>query len=131
MGAWSHEPFGNDDAGDWIYELEESTDLSAIERALAAVTTQAEEYLEAPECSSALAAAEIVAALIGHPVATLPESAAAWVKGRAKPDGALIAQAKSAVAAVLGGSELQELWEESDDYAQWQEVTNDLLVRLG
>jgi hypothetical protein len=131
MGAWSHEPFGNDDAGDWIYELEDSTDFSVIERTLAAVVTQAADYLEAPECTSALAAAEIVAALIGHPVATLPESAAAWVRGKAKPDDALIAQAKSAVTAILGASELQELWEESDHYAKWQEVTKDLLARLG
>jgi hypothetical protein len=33
-------------------------------------------------------------------------------------------------AAVLGASELQELWEESDDYLQWQDVTKDLLARL-
>lgn len=24
MGAWSHEPFGNDTAGDWVYELEDA-----------------------------------------------------------------------------------------------------------
>ena len=35
MGAWSHEPFGNDDANDWAYELEETEDLSHIEAALA------------------------------------------------------------------------------------------------
>jgi hypothetical protein len=37
MGAWSHEPFGNDDAGDWALELEEATDLSYIEASLDAV----------------------------------------------------------------------------------------------
>jgi hypothetical protein len=31
MGAWSHEPFGNDDAGDWAYGLDESRDLGLIE----------------------------------------------------------------------------------------------------
>jgi len=27
MGTWSHEPFGNDDANDWAYRLEEEEDL--------------------------------------------------------------------------------------------------------
>lgn len=131
MGAWSHEPFGNDDAGDWIYELEESTDFSVIESALSAITAHAGDYLEAPECSTALAAAEIVAALAGRPIASLPDGAAAWISGRQRPSDSLIAQAKSAVAAVLESSELQELWEESDDYSQWQTITKDLLTRLG
>jgi hypothetical protein len=37
MGAWSHEPFGNDDANDWAYGLEEAEDLSYVEEALNAV----------------------------------------------------------------------------------------------
>ena len=130
MGAWSHEPFGNDDAGDWVSELTESEDLGAIERALDAVTDSAEEYLEAPDCSAALAAAEVVAALLGKPTASLDQEAAAWVKGKPRPPSELVAKAKRAVASVLKSSELQELWAESSEYAQWQAVTNDLLVRL-
>ena len=34
MGAWSHEPFGNDDAGDWACELEEAEYLSYVEAEL-------------------------------------------------------------------------------------------------
>jgi hypothetical protein len=30
MGAWGHDSFDNDDAGDWVYELEESSDMSVI-----------------------------------------------------------------------------------------------------
>lgn len=131
MGAWSHEPFGNDDAADWLSELEESNDLSVIESALSAVTDEAEEYLEAPQCSSALAAAEVVAALLGMPAKSLPEEATAWVSGKPQPTAALVAKAKGAVAAVLSSSELQELWAESDDYSQWQAATKDLLARLG
>jgi hypothetical protein len=33
MGAWSHEPFGNDTANDWADELEESSDFSIVEKA--------------------------------------------------------------------------------------------------
>lgn len=31
MGAWSHDSFGNDDASDWAYRLEDCTDLSLID----------------------------------------------------------------------------------------------------
>ncbi|MEP7009716.1 MAG: DUF4259 domain-containing protein [Acidobacteriota bacterium] len=131
MGAWSHEPFGNDDAGDWLSGLGQAKDLSAIENALNAVTDEAEEYLEAPQCSSALAAAEVVAALLGKPNPALPEEAVSWVKGKPSPPSNVVAKAKSAVAAVLDSSELQELWAESEDYPQWQAITKDLLGRLG
>ena len=35
MGAWSHEPFGNDQACDWAAELAESTGFAIIEKAFA------------------------------------------------------------------------------------------------
>lgn len=130
MGAWSHEPFGNDVAGDWVYDLERSKDLSAIGSALSAVTDEADEYLEAPQCSAALAAAEVVAAMLGKPVESLPEEVTVWMKGKPRPDDALISKAKKAISAILQSSELQELWAESEHYPQWQAITKDLLTRL-
>jgi hypothetical protein len=130
MGAWSHEPFGNDDAGDWVWTLEEADDFSVIEKALAAVTDEREEYLEAPQCTEALAAAEIVAALLGKPTQSLPDDAAAWVKGKPLPPESLVSKASEAVASILASSEIDELWKESESYAQWQAVTNDLQDRL-
>ena len=129
MGAWSHEPFGNDDAGDWVWELEKRKDFSLIEDALDAVTRE-DEYLEAPECCEALAAAEIVAALLERPSASLPDNAAAWVVGKPRPPESLIKKANIAVGTVLRSSELQELWEDSDYYEEWQSVTKDLQDRL-
>ena len=64
MGAWSHEPFGNDDANDWAYELEDTEDLSHIEAALD-VVLDSDGYLEAPEASCAIAAVEVLAKLLG------------------------------------------------------------------
>lgn len=130
MGAWSHEPFGNDDAGDWVYDLERSKDLSAIGSALSAVTDEADEYLEVPQCSAALAAAEVVAAMLGKPVKSLPEEVTVWMKGKPRPDDALISKAKKAISAILQSSELQELWAESEHYPKWQAITKDLLTRL-
>ena len=109
MGAWSHEPFGNDDAGDWLSELVQSKDLSIVEAGLNAVTDDAEEYLQAPQCSTALAAAEVVAALLGRPSTSLPAEAVGWTSGRSRPSASLVAKAKRVVSAVLETSELQEL----------------------
>lgn len=131
MGAWGHEPFGNDDAADWLCELLESDDHSVIETALDAVATDADEYREAPECSSAIAAAEIVAAMLGRPSPSLPSEAAEWVVGKPEPSQALVARAVRAVSAVFQESELQELWADSEDYKSWEAVTTDLLARLG
>ena len=38
MGAWDFGPFDNDDAGDWLYDLEKSSDTSVIAEALRKVT---------------------------------------------------------------------------------------------
>ncbi|MET0038454.1 MAG: DUF4259 domain-containing protein [Candidatus Thiodiazotropha lotti] len=64
MGAWSHEPFGNDDANDWAYGLEGFVDLSLIEKTLDRAL-EAEKYLEAPKALEAVAAVEVLAKLLG------------------------------------------------------------------
>lgn len=53
MGAWGIKSFENDDASDWLYDLEESDDPSVIQKALQLDMA----YLEAPECCNALASA--------------------------------------------------------------------------
>ena len=65
MGAWSHEPFGNDEANDWAYELEETEDLSHVEAALDTVLKTAG-YLEASEASCGVAAVEVIAKILGR-----------------------------------------------------------------
>jgi len=64
MGTWSHEPFGNDDACDWSYELFDSNDLSSVEAALNSVLN-GDDYLEASTASNAVAAVEVIAKLLG------------------------------------------------------------------
>jgi hypothetical protein len=62
MGAWGTEPFANDDAMDWIADLETAKDLRVVRAALDAVPGDGAEYIEAPVGCVALAAAEVVAA---------------------------------------------------------------------
>jgi hypothetical protein len=130
MGAWGHQTFENDDACDWLCELEDAEDSSVLADTFDTIPKEADEYVEAPEASMALAAAEVVAALLGRPAAKLPEEVTAWL---ARQHGVKPAPVKKAVRAtrrVLANSELRELWEESEDFPKWQAAVEDLLKRL-
>ena len=130
MGAWGHGSFDNDTAMDWAWDLEASTDLTAINEALERVTQHVEEYLEAPDCDEAIAAAEVVAALQGKPAEDLPGNVIQWLNGKPRPDEELIEKCRTAIQTILAGSELKELWQETDDFDIWSAGVNDLLARL-
>jgi hypothetical protein len=116
MGAWSHEPFGNDDANDWAYDLEEVQDLSLVEQAIDQAL-DAEDYLEAPEGSNAVAAVEVLAKLLGKGTQSdaYTEKVDEWVKSVSiKPSIELLDKAKRVLVRVASdNSELKELWEEA------------------
>jgi hypothetical protein len=89
------------------------------------------EYLEAPEASAALAAAEVVAAALGRPAASLPDDATAWLGSNRDQVSQLdAALALAAVDRVLAEeSDLRELWADTGD-AAWVEGLHDLRRRL-
>jgi hypothetical protein len=129
MGAWSHTSFGNDDASDFVYKVEGDGE-AAVANAFEAVNDlSAGDYLEAPDASVALAAAEFVAAKGGKPPADFPEGAAAVVP-RIKDHLALKADAVKAVKRVLENSELRDLWAETGDFGAWRADVEGLLERL-
>jgi hypothetical protein len=131
MGAWGVGSWDNDDAGDWVYELEESKDLGFVIETLRAVTEPEDDYLESPICCEALAAAEVVAAGNGKPGVGLPEEVQAWlVKVNPGIDSKILGMARHAVETIGKKSELLELWEESDSLLEWQEAMADLKARL-
>jgi hypothetical protein len=129
MGTWGHGIFENDDALDWVIELE-SAGQAAIDGALTAVTEEAEDYMDACDCTRALAAAEVVAALRGRPATDLPDAVQVWASGRPAPGDQLVAKAMDAINRILAGSELKDLWEGSDGYRVWQANVADLQSRL-
>lgn len=129
MGAWGHGPFENDDAADWVWELEESDDFSLVESVLKSVVNR-EDYLEAPTCSEAIAAAEIVAAALGRPLDALPEEAVAWTEAHRDVPEDLADLAKRALVAIATESELRDLWAESETPDDWQQTLRDLDTRL-
>jgi hypothetical protein len=133
MGTWSHEPFGNDDACDWSYELLDSNDLSPVDAALDAVL-HGDDYLEASAASNAVAAVEIIAKLLGKGTQTdaYTENVDKWVKEvHITPTPALIQKAKKALTRILGdNSELKELWQESGT-TEWEASMHTLQAVLG
>jgi hypothetical protein len=132
MGAWSTSNFDNDDALDWLDDLCESDDDSAIKAALVTVAQWPEnEFLESIDCCIALVAAEIVAAALGHPAPDVPEEAEEWLD-RNSPDVGTeeVNLARAAVQRILANSELKDFWKSTDSYEEWLEVVRDLENRL-
>ena len=136
MGAWSEENFGNDDAWDWVWELEKSKGTEILLAPLRSILEN-DDYLESPGCSEALAAAEVVAAGVTGDFSLIPAEAKKWLnkkqslfgkKPQIEKDHAIIA--KQAVEKTLKASELKELWEETDDFSNWQVVQQNLISKL-
>jgi len=150
MGAWSTTSFGNDWALDWAGDMDESGSVSMIRSALvvgkSVVPSVRPSFIErilgrkgydiglsARACSMALAAAEYVAAWLGHPCADLPPKSAEWIRTHSADFSYdLVPLAIEALEAVARHSELKLLWEEGDPTGgrEWHEVVDDLRRRL-
>jgi hypothetical protein len=132
MGAWGSGSFENDDASDWVADLCDDPDKEVISDALSAVVEmEAGEYLEAPDCSVGLAAAEVVAALKGSPNPGMPDDARKCVsKLKIKANAGMVSLALKAVERIKTDSELKELWDEAENPAEWYEAVGNLEARL-
>jgi Domain of unknown function (DUF4259) len=130
MGAWGAGPFENDDASDWVYELEEAPDLNFVRDVLRSVV-DATGYLDAPDGSIGLAAAEVVAAAHGHPTGALPESVTTWAAahGSQVSNDDLMLAVAAVDRIVSDDSELRDLWEDAAD-AGWATSVQELRQRL-
>lgn len=135
MGAWSHEPFGNDTALDWAAELATVKNLAVIEAAFDAVNEDGEDYLDASAGEEAVAAAQALAGLMSPAILAnaCPESVQDWARQMAEqPNPALKRKARQALQRVLSeSSELRELWGETDDFAAWQDSLRGLQAVIG
>ncbi len=134
MGTWSCEPFGNDGALDWAQALEGLTDFGFVAKTLQQALDDDDGPLEADLAEEAVAAAEVVARALGRGTQTdgYAKGVDAWLQTlSAKPDARIIALARRVLERVLGSdSELRELWEESSEYAAWQESMQRLRAAL-
>jgi Domain of unknown function (DUF4259) len=136
MGAWGTGSFENDDALDFVVELEREGQ-PAIRATLENVTRLgAREYLEAPEASAAIAASEVIAAARDGKVSQLPEEAQRWVQvhGTSVANPRFLELAQRALERILLRSELKELWEEggtdTPQFEAWDHGVHQLAARL-
>lgn len=131
-GAWESGSFDNDDALDWASQCARSKGASLILTTLNAALVDG--YLEAPECSAAIAAAEVVAAANDKAISSLPREVGVWLEQQQRLEIAKLAPlATKAVSRILYGpqSELQELWQENKkDFPAWRNHMLSLIVRL-
>lgn len=135
MGTWSHEPFGNDTASDWAYDLAEQKDFSLVAQAIQAVLDNGADYLDSDLAVEAVAAVEVLAKALGRGTQAdaYTEEVDAWVQSiGAKPSDELLSKARAALGRIIGpDSELRELWEESDDFGDWESSIKTLQSAVG
>lgn len=124
--------FSNDEATDWLYDLEETYGAELLAEAFDTIIKG--EFHEQADCCIALAAAEMVAAAKGKPAPDLPDEARKWLGNQETGDvnkiKGLNKKAIAAVKKVQAHSELRDQWEDSDGWHSWNMVVEGLLKRL-
>lgn len=137
MGAWGHEAFENDDALDLLGDLQEKNNINSLYEIIKqALQQKAEEgddaYIEVDIASYIVSIGEIIALMRGHPHADLPEQLLEWheKQSHATPTDQQVKQVIEALQLVRDTSELQELWEETDEFGVWQDSVDDVMKRL-
>ncbi|OOV15520.1 DUF4259 domain-containing protein [Deinococcus sp. LM3] len=122
MSAWGVGPFQNEAAAEYAAEIVQDG-AYALAEAFDVALDPDNDYLEAEEGHRAVAAAETLAAVLTGDTAALTDAALrAWVQNTDAAEVAhLRGHALEALERVLGpGSELPDLWEDSDDADAWQ-----------
>jgi hypothetical protein len=131
MGTWSGEPFGNDVAADFAWELDEQRRWRVVRDAFREAL-RSKEPLDADTACIAIAAAEVVAHGLGRPTQSdaYTESVESFVGRARKPSGHLVKEAERAVAiAASADGELAELWAEGDAQ-EWHHANARLTAAL-
>ena len=142
MGTWANDPFGNDLACDWVFDLTKKGNsglfgkpgLNFIKATLEKALSTGDEYLEAPDADEGIAAADTVARLRGHFYErnAYTKRLDGWVAKEKKSDHQPLATlALKVVERVLSQpSELLDLWEESAEAESWKQQMATLKERL-
>jgi hypothetical protein len=128
MGAWGTGSFENDDARDWLGQLDRVAP-DALTR-IFADAADGSDYIEAPSASVVVAAAEVVA--LSHTASSgVPAGILNWTaENRAAFTSELKALAVRALERVRRNSELKDLWLEADGLNDWIAAIQDLQTRL-
>jgi len=129
MPGWGTGSFENEDAQSFLGALQakEPGDLKQI----LARAADGTDYLDPPESSAVVVAAEIVAAANGKPPETMPPQISGWIgKIDGAPSSEMTDLARRAVERVRTNSELKDLWLEAEGLNEWSAALRDLEQRL-
>jgi Domain of unknown function (DUF4259) len=130
VGAWGSGPFDNDDAADFVEDLQGVATAGLAQRLPAALALP-EGYLQMDDASVAVAAAALVAASNGMPGAGLAPVAELIQPGTVPADDQIRAQARAALSRVNGDeSEWRDLWADSGSLAEAVGVLNSIRLYL-
>ncbi|AWT35733.1 hypothetical protein GCM10008956_05620 [Deinococcus arenae] len=132
MSAWGVGPFQNEAAAGYAAEIVQDG-AYALAEAFDVALDPDNDYLEAEEGHRAVAAAETLAAVLTGDTSALTDAALrAWVQNTDAAElSHLRPHAMEALERVLGpGSELPDLWEDSEDADAWREDIQRLRAAL-
>jgi hypothetical protein len=132
MGAWGEKAFENDSALDWLAELEAGGVVTLRATLSNVAIMEEDDRVDVDDGASAIAAAEIVAAALGHGLDRVTTEIKVWLDDHS---GSLLVEdavlAKRAVERVLAaGSELCSLWDDNGPDNAWRMDVGVLLSRL-
>ena len=133
MAGWGTGSLENEDAHDFLGRLK-SLRIEDLRRILAHAADR-DGYILAPESSIAVAAAEVVAALVasGDGVVShaTPQEVLDWAsKNKASDPPDLFDLARRAVERVQTNSELKDVWLEAEGLNEWSAALRNLEERL-
>jgi len=127
MPGWGTGSFENEDAQKWLGKLS-ALRIDDLKQILGRAADQSD-YLEAPDASIVVAAAEVLATMKGAPPEKLPREIVDWTtKGGSTAE--INELAVRAVDKVRRNSELKDLWLEADGLNEWTAALQDLQTRL-
>lgn len=133
MNAWNSGSFDNDSARDFMVEVIQDGEF-ALREAFEVVLDPDMDYVEVEEGARAIAAAEILTAVLtGDTLKITDAGLRLWVQNAEKTGlGDLRALAAEALNRVLApDSELPELWEDTADSGAWLSDVQRLRSNLG
>jgi hypothetical protein len=129
-GAWGPGSFENDDALDWVQNHLKPRGQRAVDEAIRSVVENSV-YLQAPSCSRAIAACEVIAAAQGRGSDGTPKEIVFLAsKLPAKQADGLRSNARRALDKILANSELKDLWSDSRAYDKWKAAMVELKGRI-
>ena len=129
MGVWGFGPFENDDAMDFVRELEDSQDAEILCVTFGKVTEE-NDYLEIREAARAVVAAEVVAAVRGSESSEIPDELWNYIRNQNEFDRETADEAIRCVKRIMRDSEMMALWDGTKDGAGWKRHMDDLISRL-